>query len=452
MRESLNLAKETTISKLLEMDSALDASLNDWDEEFSAGSSKTRAEKHKGSLSKDAEPTSGTKDPTKSLKCDDKLQKKSEKAPSTGSGASKTAVVTKNVTKPSRSSREKSAPKERRSGSKQSATPGQSLTTDVAALLKEAFSGLAVEMNKGFSNLGDLLKAKNDAACENNASVASDSESDDRGGHSDIEPEEPARKKQKTDDGIALPKDNSDILNKLEKEFNVSEQDGAEIHENLAAIVQKLLKDKPEEDKLNEIKKRYLRPKNCDMLAETRVNLPIWNNLSERARTSDLKFQKVQKSLIKGTTAVVQVVNDLISKPDMPSKGQLVNQLMDGVLLMANSNTELNLRCREALKPELRTSYRYLCAPSNPITTELFGDDLPKAVKDITDTNRITSKLSRETKQSFKRSRSDGHSDRYQGKYRNSNYYSGLSKNYRRPLFSKKEGGGRLLRRTTTNS
>ena len=137
------------------------------------------------------------------------------------------------------------------------------------------------------------------------------------------------------------------------------------------------------------------------MLAETRVNLPIWNNLSERARTSDLKFQKVQKYLIKGTTAVVQVVNDLISKPDMPSKGQLVNQLMDGVLLMANSNTELNLRCREALKPELRTSYRYLCAPSNPITTELFGDDLPKAVKDITHTNRITSKLSRETKQSL---------------------------------------------------
>ena len=137
---------------------------------------------------------------------------------------------------------------------------------------------------------------------------------------------------------------------------------------------------------------------------------------------------------------MVQVVNDLISKPDMPSKGQLVNQLMDGVLLMANSNTELNLRRRKALKPELPTSYRYLCSPSNPITTELFGDDLPKVVKYITDTNRITSKLSRESKQHFKRSRSDGHSDRYQGKYSNNNYYSGPSKNYRRPLFSKREG------------
>ena len=133
---------------------------------------------------------------------------------------------------------------------------------------------------------------------------------------------------------------------------------------------------------------------------------------------------------------MVQVVNDLISKPDMTSKGQIVNQLMDGVLLMANANIQLNLRCREALKPELHTSYRYLCAPSNPITTELFGDDLPKAVKD---------KLSKETKQSFKRSRSDGHSDRYHGKYRSN--YSWPSKNYRRLPFNKKEGGKKAVQK-----
>ena len=114
-----------------------------------------------------------------------------------------------------------------------------------------------------------------------------------------------------------------------------------------------------------------------------------------------------------------QVVNDLISKPDMPPKGQIVNKIMNVVLLMAN--VERNLRRREALKLELHTSYCYLCAPSIPITTEIFRDDLPKAVKDVTDKKQITPKPSRETKPSFKRSRSDGHSDRYQGRY-NSNY------------------------------
>lgn len=448
MDEPSQLANATATERLLALGSVLDASLSDWNEELSAGSNQTRAEKNGGSLSTNAEPSSGTKDPTKSVTCDAKLKKKGEKAPSTGSDASKKAVVAKTAIKLSHSAKGKSAPNERRTGNglQQSATPGQSSTTDVAALLKEAFAGLAVEMNKGFSSLGALLKVKNDAKGDDNAPEFSDPESDDHDSGSDKESEEPARKKQKTDDGVVLSKDNSDILNKLEKEFNVSEQDGADIHGNLANIVQKLLKDKPEEDKLNEVKKRYLRPKNCEMLAETRVNLAIWNNLSERARTSDLKLQKVQKSLIKGSTAMVQVVNDLISKPDMPSNCQIIKQLMDGVLLMANANIELNLRRREALKPELHTSYRYLCAPSNPITTELFGDDLPKAVKDITDTNRITSKLSRETKQSFKRSRSDAHSDRFQGKYRNNYFWP--SKNYRRPPFNKKEGGKKAVQKS----
>ena len=380
------------------------------------------------------------------------MQKKGKKAPSDGSEVTKTAMATKTVAKSSRSSKKKSAPKERRSDSQQSATPDQSSTTDLAVVLKEAFSDFAVQMNEGFSSLGELIKTKNEAKCDDNASALSDSASDDNGagGASEVEPEEPARKKQNPDDGIDLSKNNRDILSQLEKEFNVSEQDGAELHRNLAAILQKLLKEKPEEDKQNEIKKRYRRPKICDTLSETRVSLAIWNNLLEKARTSDLKLQKVQKSLIKGTAAVVQVVHDLISKPDMPPKGQVVNSLMDGVLLMANANKELNLRRREALKSELHTSYRYLCAPSNPIPTELFKGDLPKAVKDIIDTNQITSRLSRETKQTFKRSRRDGHADRYHGRYKSN--YSGPSKNYRRPLFGKTEGGRRLFSKTRNRS
>lgn len=126
------------------------------------------------------------------------------------------------------------------------------------AILKKAFSSLAVEINKRFSSLGALLKAK---------------------------------KPRKTNDCIVLSKDNSGILNKFKKELNFSKQDGAEIHGHLATIVQKLLKDKPKEDKLNEIKKWYLRPNNCAMLAETRLTYVNWNNLS------DCKLQKVHQLL-----------------------------------------------------------------------------------------------------------------------------------------------------------
>ena len=121
---------------------------------------------------------------------------------------------------------------------------------------------------------------------------------------------------------------------------------------------------------------------------------------------------------------------------------------------MANSNTELNLRRREALKPELHTSYRYLCAPSNPITTELFGDDLPKAVKDITHTNRITSKLS--TVEKLSRASKDHEVMVTQTDTKANTgiviIILGCQKTTAAPSSARRRRGGRLLRRTTTNS
>ena len=74
-----------------------------------------------------------------------------------------------------------------------------------------------------------------------------------------------------------------------------------------------------------------------------------------------------------------------------------VGSLMDGVLLLANANQELNYQRRELMRPQLNANYRHLCSPSNPVTSLLFGDDLPKAVKDISDTNRLSSKLTKES-------------------------------------------------------
>lgn len=55
MDEPLQLANATATGRLLELGSVLDASLSDWNEELSAGSNQTRAEKNGGSLSTKAE-------------------------------------------------------------------------------------------------------------------------------------------------------------------------------------------------------------------------------------------------------------------------------------------------------------------------------------------------------------------------------------------------------------
>ena len=210
--------------------------------------------------------------------------------------------------------------------------------------------------------------------------------------------EPPAKQRQKAVDSSPA------IIEKLTKDLALEDEKGPDINVQLAGLVHKLLREaKPNETKLNELKKQYIPPNNCEGLSETRVNANIWNNLGETARSNDPKLQKVQKYLVKGMTALVTVLDKLIKDEAKSSNDYNISSLMDAVILLSNANTEVNLRRRERLKPELHPSYRHLCNPSNPITSQLFGDDLPKAVKDIAEANKISSKLHGERKPSDRR-------------------------------------------------
>ena len=121
-----------------------------------------------------------------------------------------------------------------------------------------------------------------------------------------------------------------------------------------------------------------------------------------------------------------------------------VGSFMDGVLLLANANQELNYRRRELMRPQFNASYRHLCSPSNPVTSLLFGDDLPKAVKDISDTNRLSSKLTKDTS-STRSARSSQQRTHWEAKRRydgGRNYNNKQSKNHQSPLhFRRKQEG-----------
>ena len=118
--------------------------------------------------------------------------------------------------------------------------------------------------------------------------------------------------------------------------------------------------------------------------------------------------------------------------------------LMDGVPLLANANQELNYRRRELMRPQLNANCRHLCRPSNRVTSLLFGNDLPKALKDISDTKRQSSKLIKDSSSTCL-AKSSKQCPHWQGKrkydgVRNNNHKQ--SKKYQSPLYfrGKQEG------------
>ena len=67
---------------------------------------------------------------------------------------------------------------------------------------------------------------------------------------------------------------------------------------------------------------------------------------------------------------------------------------LDSLALMGHSINEVNIKRRELIKPDLNDQFKQLCGSHTPVTKLLFGDDLPKSVKEISETNKVGVKVS----------------------------------------------------------
>ena len=110
---------------------------------------------------------------------------------------------------------------------------------------------------------------------------------------------------------------------------------------------------------------KYPQPEKCEGLTKVRVNQLIWDNLSSTIRSHDLKFQKVQTSIVKGMTALVRVTDAILQRVNEINGGKvLAQEAIDSLSLLAHANTELNNRRKELIKPDLHSDYKHLCSAS----------------------------------------------------------------------------------------
>ena len=73
----------------------------------------------------------------------------------------------------------------------------------------------------------------------------------------------------------------------------------------------------------------------------------------------------------------------------------LLPLLADAVTFLRHASFLTSRKRREFLKPDIAKPYQSsVCNRSNAITTCLFGDELPKHIKEIGEVNRISRKVS----------------------------------------------------------
>lgn len=278
---------------------------------------------------------------------------------------------------------------------------------DLATSLQSGFAQMSRELAKTITESFKSFRSELEIEFEDERPVESDKTVDEN--HEDTEP--PAKKRNpqtatspaNIDEAMAKITDlaNSpsneekfEVLNSLKQDLRKEEM-GPSVNADLANVVNAMLKDGLPDDKIQDKMNKYHRPENCEALTKVRVNQAVWDNLTPSVRSQDVKLQKVQTAIFKGMCALTGTIDSLLGHlKTFPAGNEILQKSTDALALFANANSELNHRRRELIKPDLHDEYKHLCSSSLAITDQLFGDDLPKQVKELTEVNRVGKKVS----------------------------------------------------------
>ena len=194
----------------------------------------------------------------------------------------------------------------------------------------------------------------------------------------------------------------NNFLDSLTQAFIASERNSPAIEPKIASLVDSILSGKLSSETAKERGEKYFPPENCERVCTPTVNEEIWDLLPRRSRTVDLAFQRVQDTLIQGLSSLALLADRLV-KEVQGNKSQnmmeVLHHAMDSLVLLSQTNWNLNLKRRELIKPDLNPPFTRLCKPDIPPTTKLFGDDLSKHLKEMTDVCKVGKQLQKKPPQ-----------------------------------------------------
>ena len=179
--------------------------------------------------------------------------------------------------------------------------------------------------------------------------------------------------------------------------FEEIESFGPDVADIIAQRINDACSKKAMDSKLKELYEKYKTPGNCKLLCVPKVNMELWHDLSKESKNKDLGLQEVQMGIVKAAQPIIQLFDMALKarkdKSTMDS-GALLPILADAVTFIGHASFLTSLKRRDLLRPDIAKPYQSVCSKSNPITTCLFGDELPKHIKDIGEVNKISKRVS----------------------------------------------------------
>ena len=184
-----------------------------------------------------------------------------------------------------------------------------------------------------------------------------------------------------------------DLLDQLHKKYTCEEILGDPVDNRIAEIVNKCYTKKSDKQILKSLidDNENPRPSNRDGLRSVTTNRTVWDLLSDKAKTYDKKLQTCQKAIIKAGSLLSTSLDKILK--DEADKDFMITNMKSVVQLLGDCNYNLNMTRRCLIRPELRNEYKKLCLETVPFSSELFGDEVEKTAKDVSEMAKIGNKM-----------------------------------------------------------
>ena len=206
-------------------------------------------------------------------------------------------------------------------------------------------------------------------------------------------------------------------LAQIAHDLSADDDVGPDVMTQLASIFTTLLSSRLSAERLKTKMDDYPQPANVPLLQPPRVNDTVWNTLDQASKDLDTRHKKIQLRLIRGLTALARMMEVVLQNKrggTAPDLSLLLEKGMTAFALLANANYELSLRRRESMRSGLNPRFARLCFPSTPVTTDLFGDEVPRMVEDIQRSHKLERNLAN-------RGRRGGYQNKGNRNYNNNN-------------------------------
>ncbi|KAK3745292.1 hypothetical protein QZH41_013949 [Actinostola sp. cb2023] len=217
-----------------------------------------------------------------------------------------------------------------------------------------------------------------------------------------------------------------EVLKELEAAILEDDKLGPKIRQQLADIAIKCWGKKLPQDKITGLVEKHPMPENCVDIKVPRVNTEIWQTLDPAGRKSDLRLTNMQQNLQRATSAALTMCEKVLAlKMENDVSKSILADGIDNIALLGHVGAELSCFRREQMKPGLKHDFRPLCSKElDEPSPLLFGDDLPKRIRDAKETTRIVVTVARDCGQKDRQSR--GHRRPYydNNHYQRTNGYS----------------------------